>query len=86
MGINSEFYRKCLPFARGDVPAELVIRNARVANVFSLEYEKIDVAVAHGIVVGLGDGYEGLETVDATGQVLIDRRRPRPRRALSGWP
>ena len=71
MGINSEFYRKCLPFARGDVPAELVIRNARVANVFSLEYEKIDVAVAHGIVVGLGDGYEGLETVDATGQVLI---------------
>ena len=48
-----------------------MIRNAQVANVFSLEYETLDVAVARGIVVGLGSGYEGLETVDAAGRVLI---------------
>ena len=48
-----------------------MIRNAQVANVFSLEYETLDVAVARGIVVGLGSGYEGLETVDAAGKVLI---------------
>jgi len=71
ININSEFYRQCLPFARGEVPAELVIRNARVANVFSLEYEKVDVAIARGIVVGLGPAYEGLENVDAAGKVLI---------------
>ncbi len=69
--MESEFYRKCLPFSRGDIPAELVIRNARVANVFSLEYELTDVAVAQGIVVGMGEGYEGLEVVDAAGKVLI---------------
>ena len=69
--MESEFYRNCLPFSRGDIPAELVIRNARVANVFSLEYELTDVAVAKGIVVGVGAGYDGLEVVDAAGKVLI---------------
>ena len=60
-----------MPFARGDRPAELLIRNARIANVFSLEYEQADVAVAQGIIVGVGSNYEGLETVDAAGKVLI---------------
>ena len=69
--MDSEFYRQLLPFSRGDVPAEFVIRNARLANVFSLEYEMTDVAVAKGIIVGVGAGYEGLETVDADGRVLI---------------
>lgn len=71
MAIDSEFYRQCLPFARGEVAADLVIRNARLANVFSLEYELADVAVARGIIVGVGKGYAGGETVDAAGQVLI---------------
>jgi adenine deaminase len=69
--INSEFYRQCLPFARGEAAADLVIRNARLANVFSLEYELADVAVARGIIVGVGTGYVGTETVDAAGKVLI---------------
>ena len=69
--ISNRFYQSCLPFARGDRPAELLIRNARIANVFSLEYEQADVAVAQGIIVGVGSGYEGLETVDAAGKVLI---------------
>lgn len=69
--MDSEFFRQCLPFARGEVPAELVIRNARVANVFSLEYEEADVAVARGIIVGMGPGYEGQESIDAAGKVLI---------------
>lgn len=69
--IDSEFYRQCLPFARGEVAADLVIRNARLANVFSLEYELADVAVARGIIVGVGKGYVGVETVDAAGKVLM---------------
>lgn len=68
---TSEFFRQCLPFARGDKPAELVIRNVRLANVFSLEYEETDVAVAHGIVVGVGANYQALEYLDANGKVLI---------------
>ena len=48
-----------------------MIRNARLANVFSLEYEQADVAVARGIIVGVGTGYVGTETVDAAGKVLM---------------
>ena len=48
-----------------------MIRNARLANVFSLDYEQVDVAVARGVIVGIGTGYVGTETVDAAGKVLI---------------
>lgn len=48
-----------------------MIRNARLANVFSLEYEQADVAVARGIIVGVGEGYVGVETIDANGKVLM---------------
>ena len=75
--IDSEFYRQCLPFARGEVAADLVIRNARLANVFSLEYELTDVAVARGIIVGVGTGYLGKETVDAGGKSSYNLRLTR---------
>jgi adenine deaminase len=70
VGAVDALMRTLLPVARGEAPADLVIRNARVANVLSLEYEEADVAVAGGFVVGLGR-YEGREVVDAEGQVLI---------------
>ena len=57
--------RDLLPFARGEVPADLVIRGARVANVLSLELEEADVAVAGGVVVGVGEGFEARESLDA---------------------
>ena len=63
--------RDLLPFARGEVPADLVIRGARVANVLSLELEEADVAVAGGVVVGVGEGFEARESLDASGCVLI---------------
>ncbi|MBQ9564907.1 MAG: adenine deaminase [Synergistaceae bacterium] len=60
-----------LAAARGGRPADLVIRNARVANVFTMEYEDVDVAVCDGKIAGLGKGYEGVETFDAGGSVLV---------------
>ncbi|MCR5347879.1 MAG: adenine deaminase [Fretibacterium sp.] len=60
-----------LDVARGDRPADFVIKNARVANVFTLEYEDVDVAVCGSKIAGLGKDYEGLEVVDAEGAVLI---------------
>ena len=60
-----------LAAARGDRPADLVIKNARVANVFTMEYEDVDVAVCDGKIAGLEKGYEGVETFDAEGAVLV---------------
>jgi adenine deaminase len=47
-----------LKAARGEVPADLVISGGRVANVYTGEFQRVDVAVSDGVIVGLGD-YEG---------------------------
>jgi adenine deaminase len=56
--------------ARGDEPADLVVRGGRVLNVFTREWLEADVAVADGYVVGLGD-YEGAEVLYATGRWVV---------------
>jgi adenine deaminase len=59
-----------LAVARGDEPADLVIRGGRVLSVFTREWLETDVAIAEGYVAGLGD-YEGAEEVDATGRFVV---------------
>ena len=55
--------------ARGDEPADLVIRGARVFSVFTREWLDGDLAIADGFVAGLGD-YDGREELDAGGRYL----------------
>ncbi|HEU5009203.1 MAG TPA: hypothetical protein VFT33_00750, partial [Gaiellaceae bacterium] len=55
-----------LAVARGDEPADLVVRGGKVFSVFTREWLEADVAVADGVVAGLGS-YEGRETIDASG-------------------
>ena len=59
-----------LAVARGDEPADLVIRGGRVLSSFTREWLEGDVAVVDGAVAGLGD-YEGRETIDASGRYLV---------------
>ena len=56
--------------ARGDEPADLVVRGGRVFSVFTREWLDTDVAVCDGVVAGLGD-YDGAEIVDATGRYVV---------------
>ena len=62
---------KLAAVARGDIPADLVIHNAKIANVCSGEYELSDVAVYSGKIAGIAEGYEGKITFNAEGRVLI---------------
>jgi adenine deaminase len=41
--------------ARGDEPADLVLENARVVNVFTGDVERADVVLAEGCIAGVGD-------------------------------
>jgi adenine deaminase len=59
-----------LAVARGDEPADLVIRGGRVLSVFTREWLDTDVAVVDGHVAGLG-AYEGRETLDASGRYVV---------------
>jgi adenine deaminase len=59
-----------LAVARGDEPADLVVRGGRVLSVFTREWLEVDVAIADGYVAGLGD-YEGEEELDASGRWVV---------------
>jgi adenine deaminase len=59
-----------LAVARGDEPADLVIRGGRVFSVFTREWLEGDLAIADGAIAGLGD-YEGKETLDATDRFVV---------------
>jgi adenine deaminase len=58
-----------LSIARGEKPAELVFKNARLVNVLSGEIHDANVAVDDGRVIGLGD-YDGKEIIDLSGAFL----------------
>src|SRR3954447_10398133 len=58
-----------LSVARGEEPAELLFKNARLVNVLSGEIHETNVAVDDGRVIGFGD-YEARETIDIAGAHL----------------
>ena len=59
-----------LAVARGDEPADLVVRGGRVLSVFTREWLDADVAVVDGWIAGLGD-YEGREVLNAAGRFVV---------------
>lgn len=53
--------------ARGDAPADLLLRNAQMVNVFSGAIEAADIAILGDRVAGIGAGYSAARTVDLRG-------------------
>mgnify|MGYP002623138084 CR=1 FL=1 len=65
---------KLVAVARGELPADFVIRNARLANVFTLEYENsVDVAICGTKIAGIAKSgsYDGKKIIDANARVMI---------------
>ncbi len=54
---------KMIRVARGSMPSDLVLKNARIVNVFSAEVYKGNIAIWNGRIVGIGD-YEGKAEID----------------------
>lgn len=59
-----------LAAARGHSPADLILRNARLINVWSGEIESTDIVVFDGRVVALAAGYEAREVIDLGGRYV----------------
>src|SRR2546423_14109271 len=59
-----------LAVARGDEPADVVVRGGRVLSVFTREWIETDVAIADGWIAGLGE-YEGSDAIDASGKYVV---------------
>ncbi len=69
--INRKLIKKqhIIDVAAGRKKADLVLKNATYVDVFSGELATDDIAVAQGLIVGLGS-YEGVQEVDMTGRIV----------------
>ena len=57
--------------AKGQERVDLVVKNAKIVNVFSGEIHQADVAIADGIIIGFGEGvYNAENRYDAQGRYV----------------
>ena len=70
--INRKLNKKLhvIDVAAGRAPADLVLKNATYVNVFSNELCHGDIAVAEGLIVGMGE-YHGKMEVDVSGKLVL---------------
>ena len=86
--INRKLNKKLhvIDVAAGRVPADLVLKNATYVNVFSNELCSGDIAVAEGLIVGMGE-YHGKVELDVTGKIVLPGFLcPHPSGELPGEP
>jgi adenine deaminase len=69
MSIPSDKRSHLLAAARGEEPADIVLKGGTVVDVFSAELLKTDVAVCGNVIVGIGS-YSGKEEINCTGKYL----------------
>lgn len=62
-----EQLKKLIQTAKGAIPADVVIKNCKVVNVYSGEIVEGDIAISDGQIAGVGT-YEGKEVIDAEGR------------------
>lgn len=65
--MKKEELKKLIEVAAGRVPADTVIKNCKVINVFSGKIVGGDIALSGGQIAGIGE-YEGKEVIDAQGR------------------
>ncbi len=62
--------RDLIAVARGEAPADLVLKNAHIVNTFTGEIERANVAVHQERIAGVGDYRQGKEVLDLEGAYL----------------
>ena len=60
-----------LEVAMGRADADLVLKNATYVNVFLNELSHGDIAVANGVIAGIGGEYHGRNEMDVTGMLVL---------------
>ena len=71
--INRKLNKKLhvVEVASGRQKADLVLKNATYVNVFCNELSHGDIAVAEGLIAGMGEHYEGAVEVDMGGKLVL---------------
>lgn len=68
--MEKEKLKKLIDISAGRVPADVVIKNCKIVNVFSGKIVKGDIAVSDDQIAGIGS-YEGKEEIDAKGKYAV---------------
>ncbi len=64
--MNKELLKKLIDVAAGRTPADLVIKNCKVVDVYNASIIEGDIALCDGLIAGVGQ-YEGRSEIDANG-------------------
>ena len=67
--LSNDQIKEMILAARGDLAPDLVLKNARIVNVFTKEIESGDVAIKDGYIVGIGE-FDGEEEIDVGGRII----------------
>ncbi|MDQ3512671.1 MAG: adenine deaminase [Chloroflexota bacterium] len=70
-GFDLGRWRRRLAVARGDAPADLILRGGEVLSVFDESVERADVAIVDGWIAGVGDYADGARTLDCAGLTIV---------------
>jgi len=62
--------KELISVARGEIPADLLLKNARIVNTFIGEIEQADVAIYGDKIAGVGDYDKAREIIDLQGKFL----------------
>ena len=61
---------RLISVAKGELPADLILANAKVVNVFTGEIEPGNVAICGDTIAGIGDYHQAKEVLDLSGKYL----------------
>ena len=64
--MTKQCLKNLIDVAAGRIPADLLIKNCKIINVFSGEITEGNIAITEGMIAGVGD-YEAKEVVDGAG-------------------
>jgi adenine deaminase len=67
---NIKRIQQLISAAKGDAPADLILANAGVVNVFNGEVETANVAIYGGMIAGVGDYQQAKEVIDLKGKYV----------------
>ena len=70
MNKYQKFLKQTIAVSSGFKKADLVLKNARIVNVFAEDITIADLAITNGIIAGIGS-YEGIKEVDLKGNYLV---------------
>ncbi|TWW13371.1 adenine deaminase [Dellaglioa algida] len=68
--MKKERLKKLIDVAAGRLPADLVLTNGKIIDVYNARLMDGDVAIVDGVIAGIGDHYNGKTVVDIHGQFI----------------